>query len=129
MEMSVVANNQPVLTISTGIVEATKALKLPTMDKIIMIMTAYKVGANWNPQRIINTGVDVSTPVTSEAMTVDSGSGIIDVCHSTSPCAPLSILWNNRIGKIRKTTTPNLRETNELNAPIYKSFTNNTVAF
>ena len=46
------------------------------------------------------------------------------VYTSTPPCAPPSVLWNNIIGNIRQTTTPNLRYTNVLNSPIYRSLTN-----
>ena len=82
-----------------------------------MIMTAYKVGANWNPQRIINTGVDVSTPVTSVTRDVGGVSGTSAVYISPPP-PPSGCIWKVSIGNIRKTTNQKFNKSSELNAPI-----------
>ena len=110
-ESRIGTNNQPVLTISTGVVQAPKALRQPVMEKVIAITTAYNVGENRTPQRISKNGIDGSNTVTSGTRAVD-GSVISAVCKSTPPCTPTFVLWNNIIGNIRKTTTPKLRETN-----------------
>ena len=49
MEPSIEMNNQSVLNIITGVVQATKAIKLPTMEEVITITTAYTIGANRTP--------------------------------------------------------------------------------
>ena len=127
MELRIGTNNQPVLTISIGVAKALKALKWPTVEEVITITAAYNVGGKRTPQRIRSTGVDGSTPVTSVNRDVD-GSGIGTVCPSPPPCAPPSILWNKKIGNIWKTTTPNIRDTNELTSPIDRILNNDTIA-
>ena len=49
MEPSIEMNNQSVLNIITGVVQATKAIKLPTMEEVITITTVYTIGANRTP--------------------------------------------------------------------------------
>ena len=97
------------------------------MEEVVTITTAYNAGANRNPLRFSSTGIGGSTPVTSVNIAV-GGSGTSSVCTSPPPCYPLSVLWNNNIGNIRKTTTPNLRETTKLNAPIDRSLTSDPIA-
>ena len=85
METSIGANNQTDLTISTGVVQAPKALKLPTMEEVTAITTAYNTGADRTPRGVSRTGVDGSTPVTSGTRAVDDGSGTSAVCTITPP--------------------------------------------
>ena len=73
-EPSIGTNNQQVLTIITGVVQAQKALKSTTMEEVITITTAYNMEDNRTPQIFIRTGVDGSTLVTSGTRDAD-GSG------------------------------------------------------
>ena len=84
-ESRIGTNNQPVLTISTGVVQAPKALRQPVMEKVIAITTAYNVGENRTPQRISKNGIDGSNTVTSGTRAVDDGSGTSAVCTITPP--------------------------------------------
>ena len=115
------------LTISNEVVQAPKALKLPTMEQSIAITIVYNARDNQNTWRIRRTDVDGFTPVTSESRTV-GGSGISAVYTSATPCAPPYKLWNNSIGNIWQNPNPNLRETNELNDSIGRIFTNDPIA-
>ena len=126
MELCIGINNQPELTIITGVLQAPKALKPPMMEEVIEITTTYNGGANRNPQRIIWTGIDGYTPVTSGNRSVVAN-GIIAVYTSPPPFAPPSVIWYSIIGNIRQTNTPNLRETNELNAHIDRNLTNDPI--
>ena len=93
-ETSIGANNQPDLTISTGVAQAPKALKLPTMEEVIVITTAFSVGVNRNPRIVIRTGVDGSTPFTSETRAVDGESGTGAIYPSPPTTTPPSVIWN-----------------------------------
>ena len=101
--------------------------KLLTMEEVVTIRTAYNAGANRTPLRFSRTGIGGSTPVTSVNIAVGV-SGTSSVCTSPPPCYPPSVLWNNNIGNIRKTNTPNLRETTKLNAHIDRSLTSDPIA-
>ena len=46
MEPCIGMNNQPFLTISTGVLQVPKALKLPMIEEFIAIMTANNAGVN-----------------------------------------------------------------------------------
>ena len=126
IETNIVADNQKALKTSTGIVQAPKAIKTPKMEESITVMTAYNTGANRNPRRVIWTGVDDSTPVTSGTRAIDgstpvSGGSISSAVFTISP--PPSIIWKGSIGNIRKTTTPNFKKPSELNAPVDRTLT------
>ena len=56
-------NNQPALTIITGVVQAPKVIKTPMIEEFIAITTEYNMGSNRTPQRTSRTGVEPSTPV------------------------------------------------------------------
>ena len=61
--MIISLNNQPVLIISTGVVQDPKELKFPTMEEVISITTVYNTGENKTPWRFSRTVSDGSTPV------------------------------------------------------------------
>ena len=126
MELCIGTNNQPELTISTGVIQDQKSLKSPMMEEVIVITTAYNGVANRNPQRISRTGVDGSTLVTSGNRAVVV-SGIIYVCPSPPPFAPPYVILDSSIGNIRQNNTPKLRDTNELNAHINRNLTNDPI--
>ena len=126
-EPRIVMNNKPALAIITGVLQALKALKSPTMEEVISITTVYNTGENRTPHRISRNGIDGSTPVTIGTRAV-GGSVISDVCPSLTPYASPSVVCNNIIVNIRQTTTPNLRDTNEFNALIDGILTNDPIA-
>ena len=97
------------------------------MEEVIAIVTAYNAVANSNPLRVSRTDVDGSNTVTIGTKAV-YGSGTSVVFTGPPPCVPPSILWNNSIGNIQKTTNPNLSKVNELNARIVRSSTNDPIA-
>ena len=98
------------------------------MEEVIIVTTPYNAGSNRDPQGINSTGVDGSTPVTNVTRSVDGGIGISDVCTSSPPCAPPSVIWNKIIGNICKYTILNLSYTKELKSPIDGILTKDHIA-
>ena len=75
------AENQPDLTIGTGVVHASQAVKMPVMQEFVTGTDLYNTGANRTPWRVSRTGIDGATPDTSS-------SRIITVDSCTSPTPP-----------------------------------------
>ena len=126
MEQSIGSNNQPYFTFSTGVVQYPKALKTPTAEVVVVIKTAYNMGANRNPWKVSSNGTGGSTPVISRTRAVNSGSGTSAVY--TSPPPPSGCIWKGIIGNIRKATTPTFKKSSELNATIEIILTNDSIA-
>ena len=109
------ANNQPALSISTGILQAPQTLKLPVVQEFVAYTDLNNTGGNRTSRKVSRTGVDGDIP---------SPSGI-----SVTSYAPYSgCFWNPRIGIIRQSTTPIFRKSDELNAAIDRNFSNDTIA-
>ena len=89
-EICIGANNQLDLTISTGVLQAPKVIKSPTMDEVITITTVYNTGANRTPWGVSRTGVDGYASVTSGTRDVGGGNGNSSVY--TSPHPPSSCI-------------------------------------
>ena len=117
------AINQSVLIISTSFIQSSQAQNSPTTEEVITITTAYNAGDNRTPLRNSRTGVYNSTPVNSKTTDVYGGSGISAVCPSPAPCSQPSVIWDNSIENIRKSNTPNLKETKKLNTAFDRNFT------
>ena len=76
MEQSIGVNSQTILTTSTGVVQAPKALKTSKMESVITAATAYNTGDNMTPRGGRTTGIDETTPYPSRGgiSAVDSSS-------------------------------------------------------
>ena len=114
------------MNVSTGVIQAPQALKIPVMQEFIAVTTPYNTREKRTPQRVSRTGINGSTLVTSGNRAVVV-SGIIYVCPSPPPFAPPYVILDSSIGKIRQNNTPKLRDTNELNAHINRNLTNDPI--
>ena len=120
-EPSIDADNQPDLTISTGVAQAPQALKTPAMKELVVDMDFYNTGANRNPQIVSNTAIYGTTTVTSSSEII-----AVDICISPTP--PSGCIWNGSIINLQKNTTPSLSNYSELNAPIDRRSTNDSIS-
>ena len=101
---SIIANNWPDMTVSTGFIQEPQALKMPVMQEFVAVMTPYNTWENRTPQRVIRTGsngytTDVSGNITSA----------VDSC--ISPKLPSICIWNVSNVNIGQNTNPKSRET------------------
>ena len=125
----------------------TQTLKLPTLQEIITDADFNNMGENRTLQKNSSNGVDGTTPVhsgISETSTPDpsdiSGTRIngtfvppciisgTSVISGTSAAPPYGGIWIPRIGNKRQFTSPNFRNSNELNADADRNFANDTIA-
>ena len=74
-ELSIIANNQPAMTVSTGVIQLPQVLRTPEMQEFITVTTLYNTGSNRTPLRVIMAFVYVSTPAAS-----GSGTGDVSSC-------------------------------------------------
>ena len=118
-EPSIGTNNQPDLTISTGVVHVLHALKRPVTEEVIADTTAYNTGANRTPRRVSRNGIDITNPSPSR-----SGSSSVSSCSLNKP---YGCVWKRSNGNIRKTTNLNSGKTSELNATIDITSTDNSI--
>ena len=91
------------------------------------------------PRQIIRTGVDGSTPISTQinrriretstpSFSDITGTRITIGVSGTSTDTPAGDLWIPGIGNKWQSSTPNLRYSNKLDASIDRKFTNNPVA-
>ena len=116
-ETNIIVKNQLAMKFSTGGIQAPQALYIPATQELIVVMTKYNTGENKTTQRVSCTGINGSN-------TAASDSGTSAVASFTSPTPPSVLNWNGSIGNIRKTDTPNFRETSELQTSIDRIFSN-----
>ena len=89
-ETSIIANNQPAMTVSTGVINKPQVLKMPMMQEFIVDTTPYNTVANRTPRRVRRAGGDGSTPAVS-------GSVTSDVSRFPSPNPPYVCIWKGGI--------------------------------
>ena len=122
-EPIIVANNQPDMDDSTGVIQTPHAVNTPTMQELIADMNPYiKMNVDRNPWIISRTGIDGVNPAVSI-----SGTSAFDSCPSTTP--PSICRWNGIIGNTGKTVTrtnPSFRYTSELHTSIDGIFPNDS---
>ena len=110
-EPSIIANNQPAMTVVTGVIQAPQALKTPAKQEFIVCTTPYNTGANRTTCRFIRTEID-------GYILAAIGSGTSFVAIRPSPTPHSFYIWNGRIVNIGQTNTPSFRETSGLHASI-----------
>ena len=80
MEPSIIANNQPARNVSTGVVQAPQAFKMPVMQEFVVVTTPCNTGENRTRWIVSRTGFDGSTPDSSGRVTSN-----VSRCLSPSP--------------------------------------------
>ena len=109
------------MTAIVGVIQGSQALKMPVMQKFIVVTTLCNTAENRTPLIVSRTENDFFTPAASS-----SGHSAVSSCPILIP--PSVCICNGSIGNIRHTDKPNVSETSEFNTSIDRILSNYFIA-